>query len=244
MHVKETSILTAGRSPALPYARSALQPYLCDEPARATHLLLPVPSFDPEGNVKGGILPEQLLAGLSADITVIGGNLDHPSLINYKKLDLLQDPFYLAENAAITAHCALGLILPALPVVLSRQPALIIGWGRIGKCLADLLSKLGASVTIAARKESDCAMAEALGFHTVKTGFWNPKQFRLIVNTVPAPVLDRSDCADDAFLMDLASVRGITGEGVLWARGLPGKCAPESSGILIANTVLRLIGKE
>jgi len=34
-------------------------------------------------------------------------------------------------------------------------------------------------------------------------------------------------------------------DDVIWARGLPGKEAPESSGELIARTVLRLIaGKE
>ena len=41
-------------------------------------------------------------------------------------------------------------------------------------------------------------------------------------------------------LMDLASSPGIDGENVLWARGLPGKIAPESSGELIAKTVMRL----
>ena len=32
------------------------------------------------------------------------------------------------------------------------------------------------------------------------------------------------------------------GDDVLWARGLPGKDAPESSGKLIARTILRLCG--
>ena len=46
-------------------------------------------------------------------------------------------------------------------------------------------------------------------------------------------------------ITDLASVKGIAGDNVIWARGLPGKDAPEESGTLIAKTVLRYaLGKE
>ena len=45
--------------------------------------------------------------------------------------------------------------------------------------------------------------------------------------------------------MDLASVRGISGDRVIWARGLPNQDAPEESGMLIAKTALRFaLGKE
>ena len=40
--------------------------------------------------------------------------------------------------------------------------------------------------------------------------------------------------------IDLASEKGLGGEDVIWARGLPGIHAPESSGRLIAETCLRL----
>ena len=48
----------------------------------------------------------------------------------------------------------------------------------------------------------------------------------------------------EALLMDLASLRGIEGDRVIWARGLPGKDAPESSGALIAKTVIRLLERK
>ena len=245
MHLKPISIHIAGCSPALAHARTGLKELLTDDPQSATHLLLPVPSFDPGGTVKGGILLEDLLLQFRTDVTVIGGNLSHPALTGYKTIDLLQNPFYVAQNAAITAHCALGLILPALPVTLNRQEVLLIGAGRIAKCMAGLFSRLGATVTVAARKDSDRAMAEALGYRSTSPDTWTLSGFRVIINTVPAPLLDSGDCSTDAFLLDLASVRGITGDRVNWARGLPGVCAPETSGQLIAETVLRLIcGKE
>ena len=40
---------------------------------------------------------------------------------------------------------------------------LVIGWGRIGKCLAALLKGLEADVTVVARKETDRAILHALG---------------------------------------------------------------------------------
>lgn len=245
MLLKPISIYIAGCSPALAYARADLNEHLTNSPENATHLLLPVPSFEPGGTVKGGILLEDILSQFTPDVTVIGGNLNHPALEGYKTMDLLKDPFYLAENAAITAHCALGLILTGLTVTLPGHEILILGAGRIGKCLATLLKAVGASVTIAARKESDRAMAEALGYRSIAPGNWDLKRYRIIINTVPAPMLDASDCAPNALLLDLASVRGITGNNVNWARGLPGVCTPETSGNLIAETVLRLIlGKE
>lgn len=239
------SIVTAGCSPALAHARSALAPYLTTDFADATHLLLPVPSFEPGGNVKGGIVLEDILSMCVPDVTVIGGNLNHPALAGYQTVDLLKDPFYVAENAAITAHCALGLILTAIPVTLPGQEVLVIGYGRIGKCIARLLKNLGAAVTVAARKDTDRAMSAALGFEAVAPGCWQPEKYRVVVNTVPAPVLDESECSANALLLDLASVRGIAGDRVNWARGLPGVCVPETSGKLIAKTILRLIpGKE
>ena len=244
MYLKPTAIFTAGRSPALAHARQALAPYLTDDPSAATHLLLPVPSLEPGGAVKGGFDLDELLRSLPPDITVIGGNLSHPSLAQYRTLDLLKDPFYTARNAAVTAHCALGLILTALPVTLPGQPALVIGFGRIGKCLTQLLKDLGAAVTVAARKDTDRAMAEALGFDSAAPSQWAPEQYRVIINTVPAPILDEGECDPDALLLDLASVRGITGSRVRWARGLPGICVPETSGKLIARSALNLISEK
>ncbi len=244
MYLKPISLYIAGCSPALAHARSVLQPYLTGEPGAATHLLLPVPSFEPGGTVKGGMALEDILALCRPDVAVIGGNLNHPALEGYETFDLLKDPFYVTQNAAITAHCALGLILTGLPVTLDGTDILIIGYGRIGKCMAKLLKDLGAAVTVSARKDADRAMSQVSGYQTVVPGNWNPKKYRVIVNTVPAPLLDAADCAPNALLLDLASNRGITGDRVNWARGLPGVCVPETSGKLIAKTVLRIIQGE
>ena len=229
----------AGSSRALYYAAAFLMEegavFLPCPDHTVTHLLLPIPSFDGDGRIKGGGDLSALLKQLPRTVTVVGGGLDRPELKDYEVLDLLKDPWYLARNASITAHCALELALAKLPVTLEKCPVLVIGWGRIGKCMAKLLHGLGACVTVAARKESRRVMIEALGYRSCPMEDIRTENYRLIINTVPAMVLPTAP--GTALKMDLASVPGIGGGDVLWARGLPGQLAPESSGALIAQTI-------
>ncbi len=215
---------------------------------QVTHLLLPVPSMDTDGSIKGGVQLQPLLAQLPKQITIIGGNLPAALCEQYHTIDLLRDARYLAENASITAYCALRLAMMELPVTLHQCKTAIIGWGRISQCLAKLLGAVGADVTIAARKETDRAMAAALGFRAIAPealpAYAN--QLQLLYNTAPAPVLSQedSDRFPECLKIDLASKLGIGGKHVIWARGLPGKDTPESSGALIAACIHRLLKEE
>ena len=233
----------AGNTPALHYAIQALanRGYSSTQTPAAdvTHLLLPVPSFEANGHIKGGGDLGSVLPQLPKNVIVLGGLLDRPELANYHRIDLLKDPLYTARNANITAHCAVKLALNKLPATLEKQQVLVIGWGRIGKCLGKLLRDMGAQVTVAARKESDRAMLAALGYRAIHTQNIGTPPYRVIFNTVPQMVCPQ--CPGDGLKIDLASQPGLGGEDVIWARGLPGKDAPESSGQLIAETAIRLI---
>ncbi len=244
--MNEPIIFPVESTPALTFAAKALRQrgmLLAAAPdKRVTHLLLPVPSFDADGSIRGGGRLEALLPLLSDGITVFGGGLgDLPC----RTVDLLQDPAYLAENAAITAHCAVKRLLSNLPATVQGCSILVIGWGRIGKCLAQLLRDMGANVTVAARKETDRAMLRALGYATENPAVlrFSLVRYRVIFNTVPAMLLSShqlSHCRPDCIKIDLASVRGMDAPDVICARGLPGTDAPETSGALIARTVIRL----
>lgn len=192
-----------------------------------THLLLDVPSRE---------IPGGLLERLPEDVCVVGGNLELP---DHRVIDLLKKEWYLAKNAAITAECALQVASERMEGVFSGAKVLVVGWGRIGKCLARLLKNIGAEVSVGARKEQDRAMAEALGYGVCLPGLV-PEGCRMVFNTVPAPVMEQ---AGNCLNIDLASHRGILGEDVIWARGLPGKYAPEASGQLIGEAFMREVGK-
>lgn len=219
---------------------------LVDHPTpEVTHLLLDVPSFASDGALRGGETIREVLERLPPRVTVIGGNLRHPDLQEHPVIDLLEDEKYLARNAAITAHCALTIAASALVTTFRDTPSLILGWGRIGKCLAEQLKSLGCPPTVAARNPRDRAMLEALGLAAVDFGEIRGilPGIRLLINTVPQPVLDGTilDRYPECVKLDLASSPGLQGTGIIYARGLPGRYVPVSSGRLIAETILKTL---
>jgi dipicolinate synthase subunit A len=249
MRVDKKSIFIGGTSPACHYAADYLRalglPVEDTFGENIRYLILDVPSFGPAGHLRGGGDVDQLLSPLTEDIMICGGNLSNPKLEEYETVDFLKDESYLCENAYITAECALDVALPCLQRTLRACPVLIIGWGRIGKCLGQLLKNMGADVTIAARNPDHRAMIHALGYHTADISDLPDclSRFRLLYNTVPHPVLNHAQmslCRADCVKIELASRAGIAGDDIITARGLPGIHFPESSGKLIGETFLRL----
>lgn len=244
----KNSIYCAGSSPAIRYAEQALRSrgYACiDVPEWNTgHVLLDVPSFRDGKILRMGGNIDTLLGSLPKNVTIWGGNLSHPSLENYKTVDLLKDEQYLTQNAAITADCALQITSPLLSATWQDSPALVIGWGRIGKCLSKLLKNIGNDVTVASRNPSTRYALQSMGYRTADLQSIHnaASQYRVVFNTAPDTVIGESEAADwkNCIKIDLASCKGIAGENVIWAKGLPGIHAPESSGKLIADTLCRL----
>ena len=221
---------------AMKYAAGILQKEgweISESPGPDTaHLLLPVPSFP-----QGAAYLEPLLEELPKSVRVYGGFLNVPPLIGYKRIDFLSDPYYLARNAAITAQCTIDMMENILNRDVAGRSVLILGWGRIGKCLGKLLDKRGAFVSIAARKDTDLAMIGALGYRAMAMDALRlDSQF--IINTVPAMVLPQ--VPSNVYAIELASKPGMGGEHIISARGLPGKMRPAQSGKLIADTFKRL----
>lgn len=203
-------------------------------PEEADYLIYPCPT------------PLEAMCDYCHEAAIIGGNLDFLSE-NVRRLDLLKDPYYLAENAAITAEAALGMILSHLPCSITEGEILILGWGRIGKGLTHQLAHLNAPLSVFARRQEDRALLSSLGYHPIAPEELERSldRFRCVVNTAPAVILTEEQgqaFRKDCFKLDLASIRSIPGDGVFHARGLPGKHKPEASGKLIAKTILRQLG--
>lgn len=231
------SILVMKSNPAMEFAFTYLASHgfeVTTTPSPdVTQLLLPVPSF---ANGTDYLVP--ILAKLSADVTIFGGNLANDILKAHHTVDLLQDEAYLAANGEITAKCAAAL--PKLNY--SGVPVLILGWGRIGKRLGQLLSKQGANVTVSARNPMDLAHIQGLGMRAIplRQVRDTASDHRIIFNTIPAMVLPDLHCPSECSVYELASIPGVSGSNIISARGLPGKYAPEDSGTLIAQTFIRL----
>ena len=243
------------------YARDAVAaanipivPYTDPE---ATHLVLPLPAFDRAGHISGGPTVNELLPYIPGK-TVLGGKLGVQGeyLLGRaaRVIDYFSDEALTAGNADITAEGAIQLAMDRLPVTLTGAPVLVIGWGRIGQLLARKLQALGAEVTVSARKDRDLGMIGALGLRPEKTGLYSHglTRYRVIFNTVPAMILSPEQAAQippRCLYVELASQPGVDPslllpEQFLPGGGLPGKTSPDSAGILIGRTILRLTHEE
>lgn len=205
-----------------------------DSAQEAEYLLYPAPT------------KLEMMSECTMDQAVIGGNLDFLNE-RVERLDLLKDPYYLAANAAITAEAALAMVLKELRCEVSQANILILGWGRIGKCLTHQLHHLNANVTVYARKDADRAMLRALGYRYISREDLGRSlgRYHCVINTVPAAVLTEEEgrgIRPNCIKMELASGIWLPGEDVIVAHGLPGKYKPEASGALIAKTVAYHLG--
>ncbi len=162
-------------------------------------------------------------------------------------VDWMRRPSFLLGNAALTAEGAVGLLLQESERSLFGSCVLVSGFGRIGRLLAAKLSALGATVTVAARREESRAEAEALGFEALSFDeLQSPYDF--VVNTVPERVMGEGFLCclpETALLLELASAPGgfdrnlaeNIGLRCVAAPGLPGRSAPRSAAALMLREI-------
>lgn len=155
-------------------------------------------------------------------------------------------------NAALTAQCALLLILQNTHRNLMGQNILIMGAGRIGTLLGLQLKALGARVTLSSRDPNRRAWCTAMGMtalHTHGLASVLPT-VDMAVNTIPTPVLDENALSllpRGTLLLELASLPGgfnpavaeTMGLRTVMGRGLPGKFTPAGAADIIAETIYK-----
>lgn len=159
---------------------------------------------------------------------------------------------YALLNAVPTAEGAIKIAIESTPFTLWNARVLVIGYGRVGKILADRLKALGCKVTVSARKSADFALITANNMEKVNTNLLNtvPLNFDIIFNTVDFPVLDNEalESTDCKCIIDLSSKGGFDlkfaksqGITAIKAPGLPSVVAPKTAGEILAETVLDII---
>ena len=227
----------------------------------AQALALPMPALTKDGWIRADPQPLPLipvLESLRPGTFVFGGPFTSAAetLAQYpvQLSDYTLSPALAAGNAVPTAEGAIQLAMERLPITLSGSRCLVIGFGKIGKALSLRLRGLCAEVTVSARRPEDCALAEALGLQSDRTGvyFRGLRQYDCVFNTVPASVLLEEHIAalrPDCLIVDLASAPGGLAPGLtpperpvyLTAPGLPGRVAPASAAKLLKEHILRTL---
>ncbi len=184
---------------------------------------------------------DELLALLPESATVFACGPGHPEG-DGRVIDLWADEALVLENAALTAEGALAAAMRASEAAVRDLRCLVIGWGRIGRALTELLTGLGAKVTVASRLESSRRRAAERGAETVPTHSVTEALpgCQLIFNTAPGMVLDAAALGrvdPDALIVDLASPPYGVDLPAAWRLGLrawrepalPGRYCPRSA---------------
>jgi len=177
-------------------------------------------------------------------------------IYNVYSVDILKREEMAVLNAIPTAEGAIQIAMEEMPITLHGSNALIMGYGRIGKILAKMLSALGANVFVEARKYSDLAWIKSYGYKPIHINDIENylEQMDVIFNTIPSIVLNvnklkkiRKDC----LVIDLASKPGgidfdsakNLGIKAIWALSLPGKVAPVTAANFIKETIYNIVNE-
>ena len=173
---------------------------------------------------------------------------------NVYAIDILEREEMAILNAIPTAEGAIQIAMEETPVTLHDSKVMVLGFGRIGKILANRLDGLGAKVFVEARKYQDIAWIKSYGYKPVyinELGDYLGKM-DVIFNTIPHKILDASlldKLNPETLVIDLASKPGgvdfdrakTLGIKVIWALSLPGKVAPVTAAKFIKETVYNII---
>lgn len=160
---------------------------------------------------------------------------------------------FALKNAISTAEGAIMLALEELPVTVSRLSVLIVGMGRIGTALVNILKGFGADITVAVRNSRGRAKAELLGVKWISTNKISGA-YRLVFNTAPNLVFTGEVLGkfpENTLFIELASKPygfdfekcGELGRKIIIASGLPAKKAPVTAGYDLADTISDIVNE-
>ena len=169
-----------------------------------------------------------------------------------KCFDILKDEVTTILNTIPTAEGAIQIAMEETDYTLSEMKVLVIGFGRVGKTLANILSKMGLDVYCEARKDTDLAWIKAYGYKPMPLEKMknNLCKMDIIFNTVPFQILDKSTLIllnRNTLIIDLASAPGGVdyevakklGIKAILASALPGKVAPNTAAEYLKDFVYK-----
>ena len=164
--------------------------------------------------------------------------------------------FYDDEKITIlstisTAEGAIAKAIEETEISLDGANVLVLGFGRVGKMLANKLYAMNANVYVEARKERDLAWIRALGYNSIPLTKLNENlcKMDIIFNTVPAMILDKEklillnrkiliiDLASKPGGVDFETCKKMKFNASLYS-GIPGKVAPRTVATYLKDYIM------
>ncbi len=230
----------------------------------ADYTVLPLP-FSRDGvhvNLppdKGAISLEEFVCELKKGMNVLAGMstdafADRVACKGAKLYDYYKNESLTLLNSVSTAEGVIYELIGGSDIDINGSKTLVTGYGKAASAIAERLVALGSEVTVAARSERDrtaaiCDRCKATSLYEIERV---ADTVDFVVNTVPAPVIDKKVIAKlkkSCVMLEVASAPyGIDFDAaaahdikVIKAPSLPGRISPASAGKAIAKTILSIV---
>lgn len=197
---------------------------------------------------------DSFLGMLTDSHILVGGSLPksvvtHCTRHGIKYYDVMTSRNLVSQNARLTAE---GLLIPLLSHTsfsICECRALLIGYGRCGREIADILHLFTDDIYVCDTNPDALKAAKAKHFKTISQSeihhlFHSAPPINTIINTAPAnPFESRtwSSLPEGCMIFNIASFRPELpfplSEQIINCPGIPGKYAPKTAGNLIARDI-------
>jgi len=233
--------------------------------ANVQALILPVPGVNHNMQLHSAFLEDPLVLNraffelLPKRTPVLVGMARKPlrdllAELELELIELMKLDDVAILNSIPSAEGAVQMAMEKLQITIHGSNSVVLGFGRTGQTLAKLLSAMHSNTIVVARNPSQLARATAMGLKAVsfKESVNYLYDTDVVFNTVPAQVIDESflrKLPTKTLVIDLASAPGGTdfnkadelGIEAILAPGLPGKVAPKTAGMILAQVVPRVL---
>ncbi len=190
--------------------------------------------------------------------TLIAGVISSDVAHRASEYDIKTHDFFEREEVAVynaipTAEGAISTAIQESDVTLFGSKTLVMGYGRCGKVLANMLKGLGADVYSTYRNEKTAAFIKAFGIKGFDICELKSRihSFDYIFNTIPCEILTKEvlkNADKRCLIIDLAQAPGGTDFNfardlnirALYCPGLPGRTAPLTAAEILKKTILNI----
>lgn len=168
-------------------------------------------------------------------------------------LDFGNDAFFQNQNAALTAEGVLAEVIRCTPFALSSVNILLLGYGFCGAAISKLFLPMCGNIYLIEQDMKKQENARQQGLSPICADDFPHilPECRLVINTVPAPILDTAQLAQlhsSCHIFDIASSpfgfpADITAQCLLphfRLPGIPGRFSPVTAGEMIGRTIERM----
>lgn len=181
------------------------------------------------------------------------GIINESRKYNIKTFDYFEQEDVAVLNAIPTAEGAIQTAMQESDRTIFGSKTIVLGYGRCGKILSNMLKGIGAKVTVTYRNEKDAAYIKSYGFkginlYEIKSHI---SEYDFIFNTIPAEVIDKEilkRISKTAVIIDIAQAPGGVDFNfardinikALYCPGLPGRVAPFTAAKILKEAILNI----